>query len=717
MKKIKLINLLPAIATLLLLIIAASAWIAFQTKRQQELEIDAALKVLQNSRQPVIQVENTLESLYLAENQFREYALNSDRKCFENYRIQMHNLVLHIDTLQKVNHLYSAADTTNKTGKIINERDKEIERFLRLKQLTDSLGIVATVIDSVPFKPQGTNPDMKKFAISKESLTIDTVTTVTGQKKGFFGKLKSLFKDDDATSSKTSKVVVKSQTQSGETSSPTSGGDVASDIIRQSNVYFQKQLKNLLEQQSQLRQSELKLIHMNHQLLDEIKLILKSMKQSAMKSQEQSVKQSSGSIAYSSKMLLKILWLSIVASLLFSLLSFILLLKNRKYQLQIIESRQKALDEAAEKGRFLAYLSHEFRTPLSSVVGFAEQLEKTSLNADQKDYLDGLMSSSEILLTTVNDILDLSKLQAGKMTFLNAPFRPEETARQVMKSFANMAKNKNIALKYTADNSFTTLLGDEIRLKQVMNNLVSNALKYSEKGTVSLAVNVIKNQGSALLQIKVSDTGIGIHPDQIGKIFDEYSRVHKEIASNWIIGTGLGLPVTKQLVEGMNGTIDVKSEIGKGSEFIVKIPCSLAEGKDIKVEVSKIVDEELPAGIRLLIADDTVLNVLLLKSIFKRLNVEVDSAENGDEALNLLDKNTYNMVITDVNMPVMNGLELTRRIRNHSNQLLRNLPVIVLTGSVSQEATERMKVAGVNDCLYKPFQQKAFIEMIRKNLL
>jgi CheY-like chemotaxis protein len=188
------------------------------------------------------------------------------------------------------------------------------------------------------------------------------------------------------------------------------------------------------------------------------------------------------------------------------------------------------------------------------------------------------------------------------------------------------------------------------------------------------------------------------------------------VASNWIIGTGLGLPVTKKLVEGMNGKIEVKSELGLGSEFTVSIPFKIAVGKYLKND-STATDESLPAGIRILVADDTNMNVLLLKTIFKRVNVEISTAENGVEALKLLDENEYSLVLTDVHMPVMDGIELTKRIRNHHNQKLRNLPVIILTGSISQEATERMKDAGVNDCLYKPFKQKDLFEMIRKNLL
>lgn len=720
MNKLKPINILPGIATLLLFLIAATDFIAIQIKNKQQAEIDAALNALQNSHQLVNQVENTLESLYLAENQFREYALNSDRLCFEHYRSQVSKLVSYIDTLQKVNSLFQSSDTTTKVVETIYGRNKEVEKFLRLQQLADSIWIVAAVIDSVPFVLPETNPDFIKFTISKVNQSVDTTqqtTTSIQPKKGFFGKLKSLFKDDQPIQTTTSKTVVTSNMQTKEVQDSTvkSNGPVA-DIILQTTDYYQKQLKKLYQQRNKLRQSELKIIRMNNSLLSEIKLILSSMKKTVMKSQEFSVNPSSGSIAYSSKILHRILFSSIIASLFFAILTFYMVLNNRKYQLRLIESRQKAIDEAKEKSRFLAYFSHEFRTPISSVLGFAEQMEQTQLSPEQQDILSGLLSSSEILLTTVNDILDLSKLQVGKMTFLNKPFIPEETAQQVMKSFANIARNKNLVLNYTSDNAFITLLGDEIRLKQVMNNLVGNALKYTEKGNVNVKVIVVPNNETAWLQISVIDTGFGIVKEQLGKIFDEYSRVHNEDSSTWIVGTGLGLPVTKKLVEGMNGTIEVKSEIGIGSEFIIHIPYTMAANKDIKSNVPKIFKGYLPEGIRLLVADDAHMNTMLLKSIFKRIYVDVDCVENGIEAMKFLESRDYNLVITDIHMPLMGGMELTRKIRNHHNAKIRVLPVMVLTGSISDETVEEMKEAGVNDCLYKPFQQKDLFEMIKKIL-
>jgi len=715
MKNLKLVNLLPIFAGLLLLLILTITLVAFQIKEKQDVEIGSALKVLQESRHPVSQVENTLEALFLAENQFREYTLNNNDAVFENYRKQITNLVSNIDTLQKVIGMIKSSPTPDKTAQIISQRDIEAQKFIHLKQLTDSLWRVVSFIESTPLKPLDPQLNLKKFVVTAKSQSIDTLqqTTISGKKKkGFLGKLKSLFKDENETQAKTSKTIIKSQTQSADTT--ITAEESSSDIVSRSNEFYQQQLQKILQQRNQLRQSELKLISMNYLLLNEIKTILNTIKETALEIQNKSIEQSSGSIIYSVKNLQKILISAIIALLLIALATFYLLLKNRRYQLFMLESRQKAIDDAMEKTRFLAYFSHEFRTPLSSVVGFGEQLEQTTLSPDQKEYLAGLMSSTDILLTSVNDILDLSKLQAGKMTFLSKSFIPEETLNQVVRSFFTMAGKKNLTINLECQNCQLSLFGDEIRIKQILNNLISNAIKYNGGGTINVLAKVEQNQQTAEFQITVADTGFGIAPDQVEKIFDEYSRVHDENNSRWIIGTGLGLPVTKKLVEGMSGSIVVKSELGKGSEFTVQLPLSVSENQARSVNPDKVSTLSLPPGLKLLIAEDNTLNAMLLQSIFKRLNVDIDVVENGEKAFDMLLKNNYNLLLTDYYMPIVDGIELTKMIRSHSEKKLRQMPIVILTGSISNETVEKMKLAGASDWIFKPFQQKDLLDMIKK---
>ena len=708
-------NFLTLISVILLTLLCIIIIIIFRIRDTQKTEISIALNSLVDSQQPVKQVENTLDALFLAENQFREYTLTNEKSVFDNYRQQINQLTASIDTIGKTDALFKTPGKESKALTLINTRDQEAAKFIRLKRLTDSLWMISAVIDSVPFKPLQINMELKSFVVSKATKTIDTLnqTTVSGsKKKGFFGKLKSLFKDESTPQTTTSSVVIKSQSEVTDSILSKKGG--TPDLIAQTNTYYQNQLKKLLQNQNKLRRSELELIRINYLILSEIKSILNSIRQTALLDRGQVLLQSSQSISSSSRKLTDLLLVAIIATLIFALLSVFMLRKNLRYQKSILVSQQKAIEEAAEKSRFLAYFSHEFRTPLSTVIGFAEQLEQTPLSADQGEFLSGMLSASEILLTTVNDILDLSKLQAGKMTYLNNPFNPEETISQIGKSMSKMAKDKNLTLNITTKGLNINISGDDIRLRQILNNLVNNAIKYTPAGSVTVNAAVEQQNETVLLRICVADTGMGIADDMVDSIFDEYSRVHDQSKSTWIIGTGLGLPVTKKLVEGMNGQIKVSSQLGKGSEFTITIPFAITKELKSNVSDKNVEKVTLPPGIKILVADDNHLNAMLLSSILNRHQIRPDIVSNGAEALEKITSGNYDLLLSDLYMPEMDGIELTKQIRNHSNPSLRKLPIIILTGSISAETSGGMIEAGVNDYIYKPFKQKDLIELIRK---
>jgi signal transduction histidine kinase len=332
-------------------------------------------------------------------------------------------------------------------------------------------------------------------------------------------------------------------------------------------------MRRQLQRRNELRQSELKLVKLNNALMAEIRGILFALKETAVVNENVFRDQSARTITRSAGILHTSMIVSVFGAFLLALALAWMLRENHRYQLRLIASKQKAIEEAEEKRRFLAYMSHEFRTPLSSVIGFTEQLEQSGLNSEQTEYLSGILSSSEILLTTVNDILDLSKLEAGKMTFLNNPFRPEETIRQSVRSFESMIRERKLRIRVNSIKPGAVLIGDEIRLRQVLNNLISNAVKYTLKGTITLDASLIPGDIKAMLEISVKDTGIGMSSGQLDTVFDEYSRFSTGNSSRWVIGTGLGLPVTKKLVEEMGGRIEVRSEVGKGSVFIVSYSC------------------------------------------------------------------------------------------------------------------------------------------------
>ncbi len=706
------------LAGALLAAILAAATIAWVIREKQKKEIEAALLILRDSRQPVNQVENTLEALFMAENEFKEYTLSYEQEHFINYRKQLERLVNHIDTLQTMMRPFGTGEGKSEARQIISEREREAGAYIRLKRLTDSIMVIAATIDSFPITDSHRDISLRK--IKPRELDIDTLafSRTKGYKtKGLLGKIKTFLVGEEVEEKTEGTVVVKPEETAAETEEDSYSLDqFAADVITRTDSYYQAQLKNQLKHRNELRQSELRLIKLNNALMSEIRGILFTMKASAMSDENSFVKQSTSNITRSAGILYNSLLAAVIAALLLALATAWMLRENNRYQIRLLESGQQALAEAEEKRRFLTYMSHEFRTPLSSVIGFAEQLEQSKPNAEQREYLDGILSSSEILLTTVNDILDLSKLDAGKMTFLHNPFRPSETLKQAVKSFDSMIRDKKLKISVKSPDPSLVVVGDEVRLRQVINNLVSNAVKYTLKGSIGIESRVAQTNGTTSLTIRVEDSGMGIAAGQIDKIFDEYTRVYTDNTTRWIIGTGLGLPVTKKLIDEMGGTIEVQSKAGKGSVFTFTIPYETGTMEMLPLAGAETaVLPEVPDA-RILIADDNYFNVQLLKSIFRRTGAWIEAADNGEEALKKALSGEFDLLLSDMFMPGIDGLELTRRIRAQADDRISRLPVIMITGNVSQEASAKMKEAGVSDFLFKPFQQKDLIEMAGKYL-
>ena len=719
-------RLMPVLAISMLIMIFASVVIAFMVRKEQKVQIAAALRILDDGSQPVTLVENTLESLFIAENEFKEYALTYDQDHFSNYKLQLSRLVQNIDTLQSMVKIFRQQEKGLKTHDIIEERDREAVAYIRLKRLTDSIMIISANIEMMPFEKPEEIFSLKKITPASGGIVMDTLDfnqSKASRKKGLFGKIKTFLVGEEEKEITNATVVVKSGEAANQGIDIPDSSDTtfsfnrfAEDIINKSNTYYQRQLRSQLERRKQLRDSEIRLVRLNGDLMTEIREILFSLKGSIQKNAGADRSQSATTIARSANILQNILLAAIAGAILLALATAWMIVKNLRYQAKIIESRQKALAEAAEKRRFLAYMSHEFRTPLSSVIGFAEQLEQASLNKEQMEYLSGIIASSEMLLTTVNDILDLSKLEAGKMNFMHEPFLPGETIKQIIRAFRGAAAEKGLTIINKPMRKEPLLLGDEVRLRQILNNLMSNAIKYTLKGNIEIESEIADENGKNWLTVRVKDSGIGIPAEHLSEIFNEYTRVHAETASRWVIGTGLGLPVTKRLIDALEGDIEVRSRVGQGTEFTIRIPYLLSTADFVKKQPKKTTLNLTDAGIRLLIADDNYFNILLLKSIFKHTGIEVDIAENGNEALEQLNKGGYNLLLSDMYMPGMDALELTRSIRKGKSGDLSQLPVIMITGNVSEEAKTQMKAAGVSDYLFKPFQQADLLGLVGKYL-
>lgn len=406
--------------------------------------------------------------------------------------------------------------------------------------------------------------------------------------------------------------------------------------------------------------------------------------------------------------------IAIIISLLLLIASFLIvnyIEKKKAYEIALIKAKQNAEDLAKTKETFLANMSHEIRTPLNAIYGFTEQVLKSDLNQEQYDQLNIVKKSAYHLINLISDILDYSKIQAGKLQIESIEFNLEKELNDIHLLFAQQCVNKKLELIFTVNPNVPQFINsDLIKLKQIMYNLIGNAIKFTEKGTITINVKNIKSNNSQHLNIQIIDTGIGIPKEKLPKLFNEYEQANSDITKQYG-GTGLGLVITKKLLEKMGGCIFLKSEENKGTNITVKIPYSISPNYKKKSNIqitSENLIHEILINKKILIVDDEAFNRLLLKTILSKYNTIIYEAENGDEAISLIQKNNFNLVLMDIRMPKKNGIDACTEIRKFNTQLI----ILAATAFINQEKIDKCIQVGFNGFVYKPFTEQKLLENI-----
>ena len=378
------------------------------------------------------------------------------------------------------------------------------------------------------------------------------------------------------------------------------------------------------------------------------------------------------------------------------------------------KERQVAVRAVKSKQQFLANMSHEIRTPMNAIIGFTKVIARTELDTKQKEYLSAIKTSGDALIVLINDILDLAKVDSGKMTFSHIPFKLSASVSAMLHLFETKIEEKNLELTSSFDESIPEVIaGDPVRLNQIILNLVSNAIKFTSEGKITMNVKLLKQDAENVsIGFDVSDTGIGIPNSKLEHIFEDFQQASSETA-RLFGGTGLGLAIVKQLVTAQGGTVTVKSEVGKGSIFSFALSFKKTDER-AENETDLGVDKKTEAmGSKILVVEDVELNQLLMKTILDEFGFESEIAENGKIAIDKLQKRAFDVILMDLQMPEMNGFVATEYIRE---KMKSSTPIIALTADVTTVDVEKCKAVGMNDYISKPVDDKLLYRKILKQL-
>jgi|GEM_PF-195186 len=715
------------IIILFLITLAAVIYAAFYV-RQNERILRNTINELAKPEKELTLLRDILSFLPEAENKLRFFALTNDDNYFKQYEVVINAVESNIRELN-TNAKYDSL-TIQKLDSIsglLEKRRKLISAYLEIKNEQMNFNFVDIAYQTI----RKATPDslVNEHKTSTTIITVyDTIpsskdesTKNEDKNKGFFNKLKKVFSKKDPISSDTDipEPIIRSTTKiQTDTSAITPADTLKLDRIK-------KELRQIKKQDliiyTTLKEKELMMLQNSALIIDQITDIFKRLEISILTENEI---RSSKARKEASNSLLFIGMLSLVALILIMILVILILngiRKSNRYRKELIQANRQANELAKVKEEFLSNMSHEIRTPLNTIIGFSQLLSNSSLDHNQAKYTDAVRRASRHLLETVNDILDLSRLAAGKFQVDITPFKLEEIFDDVIPLFKLQAQEKGLEFNTECnyDNDIV-LEGDPLRLRQILYNLLSNSIKFTINGHISIGCNSKIENENVTLEIYVQDTGIGIAADKTNSIFEDFQQAESSSARKYG-GSGLGLAISRRLARMQGGDIIVESKPGIGSTFRVLIKYPLVKKQPFSETLLEnelpVIDDYRLAGKKLLVVDDDSYNSMLVKIIGENNKINIHLASDGYAAEDLLGIYNYDLVLTDLQMPGMTGLELIKYIREHKDTHISSIPVIAFTANKIDRLDEKLLSIGFNEVLQKPFLENEFLERIASYLI
>jgi PAS domain S-box-containing protein len=388
---------------------------------------------------------------------------------------------------------------------------------------------------------------------------------------------------------------------------------------------------------------------------------------------------------------------------------------RKRYEHELRVQKERAHQAMRAKADFLSMMSHEIRTPMNALVGITNLLETTELSPQQSEYMRMLKASSENLLSLLNGILEMSKIESGVVQLEEIRFEPAAILEEVVQGQEIVARQKGLALIPEIDPALPRqLLGDPVKFRQIFMNLIGNALKFTEQGSVRVRLSVPSAGASVItLRAEVIDTGIGIPAARLAAVFDQFEQASTEIGAKYG-GTGLGLSITRKLVEMYGGKLNVESETGRGSKFFFEIQLRIAGGQNAETPPSEPLDATLLRGLKILVAEDNEDNLYILSRLLERWEVKADYAPDGARAVEMIAAGDYDLALMDIRMPVMDGYTAAAKIRALPGHGRSEFPIIALSASARLDGLDEGRLQDFNGSVGKPFRPGHLFERIAK---
>lgn len=688
-----------AVLTIMVLVMM-TFFMIISLRKKESAQLGIVVKDLIATKTDVGHVDQAVQLLYAADNNFRVYTLTYDRNYLRSYVSQLTSITAHLDS----------AMTSTKNEKelkaLLADKAKKSQLFLQTRLYVDSLLQLSEVWDTAtaPLPVQ----QLSNIKISLPAIKADTVvTTATASAKGrkkLLGRLK------DAISNKSQVQQTSQQVKIVQYESNKNGKAFSDDQLQKIQAAYNKFIKDAAESHNNLKQKEYALVIANERLFSQLLRLMADLKQNIVDDTNKRRIQLGQDIDHSLYRLDKHNYWEIPLLLLLAGIIIYSIIRLYRYDLVLLRAKQQAEKFAQQKSDFAATISHEIRTPVQSLLGYAHMLEYERT----PETVSAIRHSAEMLLQVVNNVLDYTRMESAEPMLRQEKFAPRTAIEEVCNTLAVQAEMKSLPLEVNIYFPSTLIVvGDAFRLKQILINLIANAIKFTEQGSITVTAHMRDN---SLLQVSVKDTGVGISHKELPLVFDAFSQGN----NHYHKGSGLGLHISKKIVDLHNGKIHVESLAGKGSTFYFEIRYKLmtpspATKKIIIPVTNTSTNATIPAGIRLLVVEDSILNQKLLALMLNRMQASYLIVSSAEEALEVYHRESFDFVLTDIDLPGIDGLMLTNMIRELPDKKKAAVTIIAITGNVMEEDIALYLRSGLNDYIMKPYREEDILEKITRH--